>query len=464
MRGGAIWLVGLVVLAGCLGFSTTDEPSDDPGSGPPGIVESRLTPSDQSASEVSIQANPVDPLHLVAAANSEGGFGVYVTRDGGDTWTAHRFDPEDAQTGPAGPSRYTALSDPVVAFAPDGERVYLAALAYLPTSAVVVAVSEDGGASFDETHVVAESEPGATFNDKEWLGVNPETGTLLVAWQREPALDQLRGVEQATGVDADVGWIVVSRSTDEGRSWSTPEIVSRGMHSNGTQIAFTQGGRAHVAWVNYETNTLDHIASDDDGQTWTDPEAIADVDTVPSYPRYQRMHTLPAMVADEDGQAVYVVWHDDRHGDADVMAVASSDAGETWGEVTRVNADPVGNGAAQIYPWAAVGPDERVHVSWYDTREDPDPPRLRFYHASAPGPSLAFSNETPVSTTAFTAFCEEAPGGPTDAGSCTEQRSLGDYTSLAASSAGVFPAWADGRGEASAIYAARLPGDQAPAR
>lgn len=452
-----VYLVTAALLvAGCLGGEQAT-PDEAPGDAVQTPLERALTPEDASASEVSIAANPTDGGHLVAAANSEGGFGVYVTRDAGETWTAHRFDPEDASTGPAGPSHYTGLSDPVVAFSLDGSEVYLAALAYLPTSAVIVAVSHDGGETFPETHVVDESEPGATFNDKEWLGVNPETGTLLVAWQREPALDQLRGVEHRSGVDADVGVIVVSRSTDGASSWSQPEIVSRGFHSNGTQVAFTEGDRAHMLWVNYETNTLDHVASDDDGQTWTEPEAIAGVDTVPPYPRYERMHTLPAMVADPDGQAVYAVWHDDRHGDADVLAVASDDAGETWGPTVRVNQDPIANGVIQFYPWAAVDPTGQLHISWYDARQAPDEPRLAYYHAQAPGPSLNISNATPVSTETFTAFCEEAPSGPTGSGSCEDHRSLGDYTGLAATETGVFPAWADGRGNQSRIFAARVP-------
>lgn len=455
MRRFALVLAWALVAAGCLGVEQAG-PSQTPGPDASQVLERRLTPANVSASEVSIAANPTDPSHLVAAANSGGGFGVYVSRDAGASWTAYRFSPEDVRTEPTDRSRFQALSDPVVAFSPDGSEVYLAGLAYLPTSAVFVAVSPDGGASWPEAHIVDESDPAGRFNDKEWLGVNPETGTLLVAWQKEPALDQLRSVEHRSGVDADVGRIVLSRSTDGGATWSQPTVISRGLHSNGTAIAFTQGGRAHVIWVNYETNTLDHVYSTDDGRSWTDPQPIADVDTVPPYPRYERMHTLPALTADPDGRAIYAVWHDERNGDADVYAVASSDAGKSWGHAVRVNDDPVGNGAAQLYPWADVGPNATLHVSWYDARADPEVPLLRFYHTRAPDPSLAFGPNRPASTEAFQAFCEQVPSGPTDEGACDEHRSLGDYTGIVATQRGVFPAWADGRGNASAIYSARL--------
>lgn len=454
MRNALVAIVCLLA-AGCVGALDDAGPTDDlqDRTEP---VERRLTPEDTSASEVSIAADPTDPQHLVAAANSEGGFGVYLSRDGGDNWTAHRFEPSDVRTPPGESSRFQALSDPVVDISPDGERVYLSGLAYLPTSAVFVAVSEDGGETFPDTYLVDESDPAADFNDKEWLGVSPETGTLLVAWQKEPALDQLRSVEHRTGVDADVGRIVVSRSTDEGRTWSEPTEISRGMHSNGTAIAFTEGGRAQIIWVNYETDTLDHVMSTDDGRTWTDPQPIAEVDTVPPYPRYQRMHTLPALTADPDGSAVYAVWHDNRNGHADVYAVASDDAGQTWGPAVRVNQDPADSGAEQIYPWADVGPDDRLHVSWYDTREDPETPLLAFYHASAPGPSLDFGDDHQVSNRTFEAFCEEAPE-PGSSGACDEQRSLGDYTSIVATEDAIVPAWADGRAETSKIHAALIP-------
>lgn len=448
MRLTACALALTMITLGCLGSQLDD--ADDPMDQEPDVVERQLTPEDQSASEVSIATDPSDADHLVAAANSEGGFGVYVTWDAGETWKAHRFEPSDVGEGQA--AEFQAISDPVVAFGPDG-TTYLAGLAYLPTSAVFVAESSDGGETWDQVHIVHESDPATSFNDKEWLAVNPQTGTLVMSWQKEPAVDQLRSVEGLTGLDVDIGDIVVSRSTDGGQSWSEPTKVSQGMHSNGTQVAIGQDGVVHLLWVDYETNTLDHAMSTDDAETFSQPTAVADVDTVPAYARFSRMHTLPALAVSADGQDVYAVWHDNRTGDADVRAVASFDGGQTWEDSVRVTDDEAGNGVLQIYPWATVGPDDRLHVSFYDTRQEPDHPRLAYYHtASEPG-SLAFGPDRMVSNRTFTAFDEPGCG---DQETCQEARSLGDYTGIAASEAGVSPAWADGRGDASRIFAARL--------
>ncbi len=441
-------LVLLVLVAGCLGTSDEDG-TQAPDGEQPRVLESPLTPEDREASEVAIATDPTDPAHVVAAANSdtsqEDAFGVYETTDAGQTWTATSYPADEVRQPPEGPP-FDAISDPVPAFGPDG-TLYLAGLAFLPTSAIFVAESPDGDASFETTHIVHESDVAGRFNDKEWLGVNPRTGTLHMAWQTEPAMDQLRGIEHETGLDVDVGEIVYTRSTDGGDSWTEPEVVSRGLHSNGTQVAFTENA-AHMIWTNYETKTIDYVRSTDDGQTWTDPVGIGPVTPVAPYERYPRMHTLPSLAADETGSGIYGVYHDAANGDADVLALASADEGDEWSEPVRVHDDEANNGVIQFYPWAAVDPAGSLHVTWYDARPNPDEPTFGFYHASAEGPGLNFSASQPVSNETFTPFAGEQASNGTI--------TLGDYTGLAASEAGIFPAWTDGRDGRAVVYGARI--------
>lgn len=436
-----------VVLAGCVSPTAPELPIL------PGldVLESRLTPEGVRASEASIAASPVDARVLVAAANSGGGFGVYRTADGGESWDADGFTAGRVDPAPGGAGRFRSLSDPVVAFGPDG-TVYLAGLAYIPTSAVFVAVSRDGGATWPDVHVVHESDLATSFNDKEWIAVSPATGTIVAAWQKEPAMDQLRGVEERGGPDVDFGDVVVSRSTDGGASWSAPAVVSAGRHNNGTQVAFTPEGRVHLLWVNYESVTLDYSVSEDDGASWSAPRAIVPIDFPEALPRYARMHTLPALAASPTG-ALYAVWHDERDGDPDVYAVASADSGASWSSATRVNDDAAASGARQMYPWAAVGPDGRLHVTFYDDREDAQTPRFRYAMATADGPDLRFGPTHMLSSEPFTAFAkaDRAPTEPDD-----EARGLGDYTGVVATERGVVAAWADGRGDFEQVWAARV--------
>jgi hypothetical protein len=450
----ALVLAAALVLPGCVGGLVTPSSTDAPLPGPDPVeeLERRLTPEDVSASEVHIETDPGQPRHLVAAANAQGGFDVYVSWDAGGSWNRTHVSPEDVASA-AGHPGFAALSDPVVAFGPDG-MVYLSGLAYVPTSAVVVAESTDGGETWTEANVVHESDPATSFNDKEWMAVSPVTGSIVVAWQKEPAVDQLRRLDGTVpAVDPDPGNIVVSRSEDGGESWSEPVEVDRGRDNNGTQVLFTPDGRAHLLWMNYERRAIDYVVSHDDGRTWTDPEAIAEgIAVVPPYDRYQRMHTLPGFAAGPDGEVLAAVWHDRRAGDADVWAVASGDGGQTWTDEVRVNQDERGNGVIQIYPWVEVGPEGRIHASWYDASADPEEPLFRYHRGVAPGPGLGFVPSGPASEEAFTAFASRDSEEDT-------HRGLGDYTGIAASEAGVFPAWADGRGNESRIFAARLPID-----
>jgi hypothetical protein len=440
-------VLGILVLSGCV---RPPLPAD----GIPSLeldrfLERRLTPANVTASEVSIATNPVDPLNVVAAANSAGGFGVYWTFDGGKKWNWSVFDAAQVDPVAERQGRFIGLSDPAVAFGPDG-TVYLAGLAYIPISSVFVAKSTDGGASWDNVVIVHQSDLAASFNDKEWIGVSPK-GTLIVAWQKEPAMDTLRAVD-GLGVDADIGDIVFSRSTDGGRTWSFPTKISRGLHNNGTQIQFTDDGRGHLLWVNYEESTLDYVRSEDDGASWSTPRPVATIDMSGPLSRYSNMHTLPGFAASRTGSTLAAVWHDDRNGDMDIYGITSADGGATWGDVTRINDDPVGNGVHQLYPWVTVDPEGAIHATFYDSRLDPYP-RFLYYIATAAGPNEPFQPSYPVSSAPFTAFA------PAAGGAANESRGLGHYTGVASSSAGIFAAWADGRGRQSAVYAARIPLD-----
>lgn len=450
----AIVLLISVGLAGCVA-GPGDAPDEPVGDGLWRVVaEARASPVEVSASEVSIAVDPTDPMHAVAAANSQGGFGVYVTWDGGGTWEAQVYPAARVDPAPGGQGRFASLSDPVVAFAPDG-TAWLAGLAIIPTSSVWVASSDDGGTTWSDGTIVHESDLAASFNDKEWLGIHPATGTMLAAWQKEPLIDSLRSVEAATGADVDVGDVVVSRSEDGGQTWSMPEKVSRGLHSNGTQVAYTADGRTHLLWVNYEDGgTLDYSFSEDDGATWSDPKAVATVDVVPPFDRYGRMHTLPALVADPNGTSLYAAWHDERNGDADVYAVASHDAGDTWQEEVRVPAGSAGDGILQLYPWAAVDVDGRLHVTYYDAAADPDCPLFHYVHVLSEDGGATFAHPGNLSSEGFSVFQSSECGNEMG-------HSFGDYTGAAAGPAGVYAAWADGRHEETSVYVART--DLAPA-
>ncbi len=413
------------------------EPSDSertlPSAPAPQCFEQAITPEEMSASEVSLAIDPTDPRHVVAAANSAGGFGVYTSRNGGETWNAELLQPTDV-FGLAG-SRFFGLSDPAVAFAPDG-TLHVAGLAYIPGSAVFVASRSAPDAPW-QGHIVWESEVAATFNDKEWLAVHPETGTLIVAWQREPLLDSLRSVEQASGgaADLDIGQIVVSRSTDAGATWSLPAVVSTSLHNNGTQVAVTRDGRFHLLWVDYEQPALVHAVSQDDGRTWSAPARLSDLVIVGAFPDFSRMHTLPALTAVGDG--LVAVWHDGRFDAADVLTATYD--GTAWSMPERVPDDEIGSGRIQFYPWAAGDANGTLHVSYYSG----DAAGNFTYRY------IARSNRT------WTPAVDLSQPFPIFAVDGKESADIGDYTALAAAGGALHAAWAQPFETRSHVHSAR---------
>src|SRR5206468_10950347 len=51
----------------------------------------------------------------------------------------------------------------------------------------------------------------------------------------------------------------------------------------------------------------------------------------------------------EKGGRLYVAWADYRHGEIDVFCSSSKDYGASWSPATRVNGDPVHNGADHFF-------------------------------------------------------------------------------------------------------------------
>lgn len=429
-----VLLLVALLAAGCIGGSGEDEGGAADGS-LTCLSVVPVTPSGSSASEVSLAIDPTDPDHLVAAANGGGGFAVYTSLDGGANWTAEQLSALELAQDGSYIGGGISLSDPSVAFSPDG-TLHIAGLDYIPASSVVV-FSRAAPDSPWSAATVWQSEVAGTFNDKEWLGVDPATGTLIVAWQREPAMDQLRGVEQMLGypADLDLGLIVVSRSTDGGATWSTPQQVSGdpitggSLHNNGTQVAWTADGRAHLLWVDYEAPGLVHATSTDQGATWSAPQPVSDLSIAHAFGSFSRMHTLPGLA--QWGDQLAAVWHDARDDPADIRYALYD--GASWSPSQRLPDDAEGSGTVQVYPWAAFDADGALHVTYYAGETDGD-----FTYRSMTLRDGAWSDPVDL--------------GPTfDIVNGTAVADLGDYTATAAVGDRVHAAWAQPGADGSAV-------------
>jgi hypothetical protein len=111
----------------------------------------------------------------------------------------------------------------------------------------------------------------------------------------------------------------------------------------------------------------------------------------------------------------------------DVFCSSSSDHGRTWSSATRVNSDPVHDGADHFFHWLAVDPASGdVDVVYYDRRDDPRNRSMKVVLARSTDGGRTFTNYA-WTTEAFD------PGGIF----------MGDYTGIAALGGRVYGVWTE---------------------
>jgi hypothetical protein len=178
--------------------------------------------------------------------------------------------------------------------------------------------------------------------------------------------------------------IVLSRSTDQGRTWST-SLVRPPSYSNrqNVRLAWSEkggsNGTLHMVWEGAPDPTIASYAevtyarSTDGGRTWTAPKRIPDSD-----PKLVAGTYLPHINVAPNGR-VDVTWWDTRDDPGvranDVYYSYSNDNGATWARNVRITDQTIdrrfgvwGNNFDQNSPPGMVSTDEYVMFGWDDTR------------------------------------------------------------------------------------------------
>ena len=123
------------------------------------------------------------------------------------------------------------------------------------------------------------------------------------------------------------------------------------------------GSRVYVVWYDRRNGAMDVYfnRSLDGGRTWLLRDVRLDTDLPGSHHSF-----VPRMCC--AGDAVYVVWYDDRNGLPDVYFNRSLDAGRTWlSDDVRLDTDLVGTGGSREPVIGCKGGE--VYVAWYDDRD-----------------------------------------------------------------------------------------------
>jgi hypothetical protein len=392
----------------------------------PGRIVQLLVPAPGYFTEPGIAVNPRNPQQVVAVFQDNAH--ASYSFDGGHDWQA---------ASGVEPSNYRVSGDVSVTYDVHGHAIicYMA-FDKLGTfnywghnssrNGLFVRRSLDGGKTWEADHIpIIEhpTEPGVPWEDKPYIvadnGNGPHAGNLYVGWTRWTLTDSE---------------ILLSRSTDGGKSWSKPiEIddhpgVPRDDNGalEGFAAAVAPDSTVYAVWSTGEGIVL--TTSHDGGSSFSPPRLI--LHTAPimfAVQTLERANGFPQIDLDPKSGRLYVTWSDYRNGDLDVFCAASSDKGKTWSQPVRVNSDPVHNGADQFFQWLAVDPtDGAINVVFYDRRGDPQGRKQIVVLARSTDQGKSFANY------AWTDNAFEAGGV-----------FFGDYSGLAAFGGKVYGVWTE---------------------
>jgi hypothetical protein len=285
--------------------------------------------------------------------------------------------------------------------------------------------------------------------DKEWIAADQTNGTyknnVYVAY-----------VNFATGATCDF-W----RSTNNGTSWSGPQIMGNGTPNPGPDVCVDPNGKVYVAWYNGSGTAIRF--STDGGASFSgmvQASSHSQPGTIDSYGRYVlkddiRVNGMPHVAVDQSNGPyrgyVYNLYATNPAGPdkADVYMTRSTDGGNTWniGSPVKVNwDDPTFNDN-----WMAdvsVDAQGRVWAMWWDSRNDTANVLCETWGAVSTDGGATFSPNFMVSNRNFNPnyIRQPQPGS---------SYYLGDYQGISGRSF-TFPFWT-GSGNALQDFVAYLP-------
>ncbi len=500
--------ISLVVMGG-IGFAAgpatvSQNPSPYAAAGCTALDASQAPSKNYLNSEVEpmVAVDPTDSTHLVGAWQqdrwSDGGSHGLVagySTNSGSTWTVspQPFSVCYHDSGFSGSYlNYQRASDPWVSIGPgkpgspgSGSTVYAISISFDQTAypgdpnathnAVGAAASYDGGATWSHVQsIIADpcvsgtpTGPGYQcnnakaflFNDKESITADPvNAGVAYAVWDRLVA-------PPATGAGfqherAYFGPSLMSKTTDFGKTWSTPQVIV-GLASQDQTIANQivinrQTGALYdfFCLIQNASNSggnrglsVAYVKSTDGGATWTSPAIVAALQTAGVHDAnnlnpYTNSAPAPSRTGDiipepainpSNGQ-LYVVWQDGRFNgfaNDEVVISTSSNGGSTWSAPERVNTHtghPAYDPSVYVNSSGVVGV---TYFQWSATMSGNEPTTVFIRHSTAAGSSAT----GPTFDTAT------AVDGPFNNLAAPVSRGyfLGDYQGLVANSSGFIP-------------------------
>lgn len=208
-------------------------------------------------------------------------------------------------------------------------------------AAAIFGCSRDQGRTIEKNLTI---DPMACPCCRPMLAVAPN-GDLWVAWRKT--------------FDRNVRDVVVARSTDRGRTFSTPMRVHQdnwvfsACPHRGPSVGFDRHGRLYVGWYTEGTDEQPRLlvaTSDDQGKTFSAPVSLHTSTT--SLPDHLRIAVHP-------NGAVVAVWEEITGVRKRAVMRVSMDRGQHFGPL-----QPLSTGAKAEHPTVAIHASGAVAVSW----------------------------------------------------------------------------------------------------
>lgn len=318
--------------------------------------------------EPSICISKSNPKVLVAGANISYHF---VSDDNGVNWKSSTLR-----------SSYGVWGDPVLHSDAEG-NIYFVHLSrtegkdkdYGFIDRIVIQTSDDDGQSFSNGSFTGLNEP--KMQDKPWISTDDFSdkfkGNAYLTWTEFDKINSKKKKHHSR--------IQFSASTDKGKTWSPAVTISDSVgdavdddHTlEGATTAVGVNGEIYCAWAGHHKLYFDK--SMDGGKTWGKDKKLFDQVSgwAMDIPHLYRSNGMPFLVVDnspgEFTGRLYLVWGDDKLGDADVFISYSDDRGENWTNPKRVHNDAVNNGKSQYLPNVAIDQTTgHLIVTYYDRR------------------------------------------------------------------------------------------------
>ncbi len=333
----------------------------------------QVTHNDIVDAEPSIAINPQNPKNVVAVwidgtspANHSCAYSVSL--DAGKAWSNVAHFPGLSGGG-----------DPSVAFDKDGNVYFECGAGTGPANRGVAYVSKstDGGLTWGIPVVAFGTTTEVKGVGFDKISTNPANGDVYVVGQGGPDGENIAGYR-----------IFFTRSTDHGASFSSPVQISRpsdgaytsdpyasaGVDPNTVYVTYGGASSANQGFYAYDQVFI--AKSTDGGATFSTGQKLLDVTPLPSVlPNLVQDLTASNLwsAVDRGSGEIYINFVDYRNGDADVWLLRVRDTGNAFllDGLTRVNDDPVANGADQFFPFLSLAPNGRIDICFQDRRYAP---------------------------------------------------------------------------------------------